>query len=249
MNKDNKGISARTRFFVNASIETIPNTLNPLYPTQKWVYNGLLVQKVMVKGSVSIFSIRGGIDLFKDHPVYGNGFHGEVGLVIGKILKDTAKVEIYFGTKVDYKYWFAKIDIPTNIPIGVTAITLKKLGGGAYSNMEIKGFNAETTDYIPKKDAGLGFMAQVGLCVKDEKIFYADALFEIAFNPNGGVKLIRFSGDGQFFSGDVEEGKPAPVEATMNMVFDNENDAFHAKLKVYMNIANGIKGIGPGGFL
>ena len=249
MNKDNKGISASTRFFVKASIETIPNPLNPLYPEQKWVYNGLLVEKVMVKGSVSIFSIRGGIDLFKDHPVYGNGFHGEVGLVIGKILKDTAKVEIYFGTKVDYKYWFAKIDIPTNIPIGVTAITLKKLGGGAYSNMERKGFNAETPDYIPKKDAGLGFMAQVGLCVKDEKIFYADALFEIAFNQKGGVKFIRFSGNGQFFSGDVKKGEPAPVAATINMIFDNENDAFHANLKVYMNIANSIKGIGPDGFL
>ncbi len=249
MNRSEKGISASTGFKLTASMETNPNPSNTLYNEQKWVYDGILLQKVKIKGSVSIFSLNGSIELVKSHPVYGDGFHGVVGLAITKILKDTANVEIYFGTRTDYKYWFAKIDIPTNIPIGLTAITLKKLGGGAYNNMERKDFSVINSDYIPQKDAGLGFMAQVGLCVKDEKIFYADASFEIAFNKNGGVKFILFSGDGQFFSGDVEVGKPVPVAATMNMVFDNVNDAFHANLKVYMNIANAIKGIGPGGLL
>ena len=233
--------------FVNASVETRPNILNPVYPEQKWIFDGLLVQRVIVKGIVSVFSINGSINLFKDHPVYDNGFYGVVGLKIGKLIKDTAKVEIYFGTKGDFKYWFAKIDIPVNVPIG--AITLKKIGGGAYSNMERADFNSKYPDYVPKKDAGIGLLAQVGLYVKDEKIFYADASLEIAINKTGGVKFIRLSGNGQFFSGDVKEGEPVPVAAKVNMVFDNENDSFHANLNVYMNIGKAIKGIGPGGLI
>jgi hypothetical protein len=247
MNKDNKGISANTRFFVNASIEANPNVSGSLNSQQKWRYDGTLVQKVFIKGSVSLFYINGGIDLLKDDPVYGNGFHGQVGLMINKILKDTAKVEIYFGTKVNYKYWFAKIDIPTNIPIGT--VTLSKLVGGAYSNMEQKDLYTEKPVYVPTENTGLGFLAGVGLYVKDKKLFSADALFEITFNPNNGVKYISFTGNGQFFSGDEKKGTDASVSASINMVFDNENDVFHANLKVYMNIANAIKGIGPNGLL
>ena len=247
MNKSEKGISASTRFFVNASVEATPDVSGSSYSRQKWRYDGTIVQKIYVKGSVSIFSINGGIDLLKDDPVYGNGFHGQVGLMIDKILKDTAKVEVYFGTKANYKYWYAKIDIPTNLPMGT--ITLSKLVGGAYSNMERKDFNDNKSEYVPKEDTGLGFMAGVGLYVKDKKLFSADALFEIAFNKNSGVKYIGFIGKGQFFSGDVESGTNASVSASINMVFDNENDVFHANLKVYMNIANAIKGIGPDGLM
>jgi hypothetical protein len=247
MDKSEKGISASTRFFVNATIEAIPDVSGSANSRQKWRYDGTLVQKIYIKGSVSIFSINGGIDLLKNDPVYGNGFHGQVGLMIDKILPDTAKVEVYFGTKANYKYWCAKIDIPTNIPMGT--ITLSKLVGGAYSNMERKDFNNFDSEYVPKEDTGLGFMAGVGLYVKDKKLFSADALFEIAFNKNSGVKYIGFIGNGQFFSSDEKKGTNTSVSASINMVFDNENDVFHANLKVYMNIANAMKGIGPDGLM
>jgi hypothetical protein len=254
MNKSEKGVSASTRFFVNASLESQSGASDYLSSKQKWRYDGTVVQKIFIKGNVSIFSINGGIDLLKNDPVFGNGFRGEVGLMINKILKDTAKVEIRFGTKDTYKYWYAKIDIPLNIQVG-TAVTLKKLAGGVYCNMEKRDLFPESRDYMPKENGGLGFIAQAGLSVKDEKLFYADVLFEIAFNKNNGVRNIGFTGNGQFFSGDTGGGAkvpvPAtvPVSATVNMIFDNENDIFHANLKVYMNIANAIRGIGPDGLL
>ncbi len=247
MNKNDKGIGANTRFFVNAFVEVNPDASGSYNSRQRWRYDGTLVQRVFIKGSVSIFSINGGIDLLKDDPVYGNGFHGQVGLMINKILQDTAKVEVYFGTKVNYKYWCAKIDIPTNIPMGT--VTLSKLVGGAYSNMERKDLYSDNSEYIPKENTGLGFMAGVGLFVKDKKLFSANALFEMAFNESNGVRYIGFTGNGQFFSSDVKEGADASVSASIKMVFDNVNDVFHANLKVYMNIANAIKGIGPGGLL
>jgi hypothetical protein len=253
MNKSEKGISARTRFLLNASVQEIPDISNPENPEQKWTYSGLLIEKVIVKGNVSIFSINGGVDLFRDNPVYGDGFHGNVGLMINKILNDTARVEIYFGTKVNFKYWYAKIDIPTNLPLG-SAITLNKLAGGAYNNMEKKDLLNNGTDYVPKENGGLGFIAQAGFYVKDKELFNADVRFEIAFNKNNGVRFIQFTGNGNFFSKTAENAKPgeikiAPVSASVNMIFDNENDIFHANLKVYMNLASAIKGIGPDGLL
>ena len=247
MNKNDKGIGANTRFFINAAVEASPDLSGSMISQQKWRYDGTLVQKVFIKGSVSIFSINGGIDLLRNDPVYGNGFHGQVGLMINKILQDTAKVEVYFGTKVNYKYWYAKIDIPKNIPIGT--VTLSNLIGGAYSNMERIDFNNFNSEYVPKENTGMGFLAGVGLYVKDKKLFSAEALFEIAFNKSNGVKYIAFTGNGQFFSSDEKKGTNASVSASINMVFDNENDVFHANLKVYMNIANAMKGIGPDGLM
>jgi len=253
MGKNEKGVSASTRFFVNASVEEITIPTNTKSAEQKWVYEGIVIQKVLVKGNVSIFSINGRIDIFRDHPVYGDGFHGNVGFMINKILRDTAKVEIYFGTKVNYKYWYAKVDIPTDIPVG-GAITLSKLAGGAYSNMERRDLSNIDAEYTPKENNGLGFIAQVGLYVKDKELFNADTRFEIAFNSSNGVRFIQFSGNGNFFSKTTVPSKPgeikvAPVTASINMVFDNENDVFHANLRVYMNLDNAIQGIGPGGLM
>ena len=252
MGKNEKGVSASTRFFVNASVEEIPIPPNTLSTEQKWVYDGIVIQKVLVKGNVSIFSINGRIDIFRDHPVYGDGFHGNVGFMINKILRDTAKVEIYFGTKVSYKYWYAKIDIPTDLPVG-GGITLSKLAGGAYSNMDKRDLSNIDSDYIPKENTGLGFIAQVGLYVKDKELFNADTRFEIAFNSSNGVRFIQFSGNGNFFSKTPVNSGPSELKvaltASINMVFDNENDVFHANLRVYMNLDNAIQGIGPGGLM
>ncbi len=253
MGKNEKGVSASTRFLVNASIEEVHSPSNSQFTEQRWVYDGTVIQKVLVKGNVSIFSINGRIDIFRDHPVYGDGFHGNVGFMINKILTDTAKVEIYFGTKVNYKYWYAKIDIPTDLPVG-GGITLCKLAGGAYCNMEKRDLSNVESEYIPKESNGLGFIAEVGIYVKDKELFNADTRFEIGFNINNGVRFIQFSGNGNFFSKTTVPAKPgeikvAPVTASINMVFDNENDVFHANLRVYMNLANAIHGIGPDGLM
>jgi hypothetical protein len=245
MNKSDKGVSAVTRLLVNASVVTGTDNNE----RQKWIYDGLTVQGVNVKGNVSLFSLSGNVFIFYDHPVYGNGFKGNLNLTVGKLIRDSTTVEVYFGNKTDYRYWFAKIDIQSKIPIG--AMTLKNIGGGAYSNMERSNSSIKDYDYIPKKDAGLGLIAEVGLYVKNEKVFNADAVLEIAINKSGGVRFIRFSGEGCFFTNGNEKTNDVAtiVTATINMVYDNENNSFHANLNVFMNVLNAIKGIGPDGLL
>ncbi len=247
MNASDKGISASTRFVVKASVQKEPDASDASKSKQNWVYDGTQVQEIAVDASISIFTMKGKIALYRDDPAYGDGFRGNVSFAIKKILENPAQIEVYFGTKGNFKYWFTKIDVPVKIPVG-PAINLEKLTGGAYNRMKRKDLMATKSDYLPDSTSGLGFMAGVGLTVVKDKLVYADVLFEIAFNTSGGVRYVRFSGDGQFFSGPEPKGTP-PVKAGIVMLFDNDNDIFHANLKVYMNIAGAMKGIGPGGLL
>jgi hypothetical protein len=242
MNKSDKGVSASTRFYVNAHIESKPQG-DAMIQRQKWVYDGIRTEGINIKGNVSVFSLEGSLYVYNNHPVYGNGVNGSVSFKAGKIIKGPAKAELWFGRKPDYKYWLAKIDIPVPIPLG--AVTLTSITGGAYSNMERVDLYDPQSKYIPVKDAGFGLMAGAGVYVKSEKIFNADALFEIAINKAGGVKFIRFSGEGKFFSGKEKPDGLFNMSGNLLMVYDNVNDSFHANMNVCLNVANAIRGIGP----
>jgi hypothetical protein len=257
MNKTDKGVSASTRFFIKASLHEVPDPELTVKRT-KWEYDGIQFAKINIEGNVSVFSLSGQIDIMKNDSVYGNGLHGKVKFTAGKVIKNPAEVEIYFGNKPDFRYWFTKIEIPTNIPIGF--ITLNSLGGGAYSNMEKVYPDDPESIYKPKKDNGMGLLAIAGLCVKSDEVFHADVELEIAINTTGGLKFISFTGAGRFFSASTKQGttpgtsksekevEPA-VTAFISMKFDNEHDSFHSNFQVFMNIADAIKGKGPNNLL
>lgn len=246
MNASEKGISASTRFRVNASVVNKPDNITS-EPKQHWVYDGTLVQKIAIDASISVFKMKGEIALLRGDTTYGDGFHGNVSFAIKKILEKPADVEVYFGTKDDFRYWFTKINIPVKINVG-PVIILEKMIGGAYNRMRKKNLLAEESIYIPDPKSGLGFMTGVGLAVVKDQLVYTESIFEIAFNSSGGVRYISFTGDGQFFSGPEPKGDP-PVKIRMVMLYDNDNDIFHANLRVYMNIANVMKGMGPNNLL
>jgi hypothetical protein len=80
----------------------------------------------------------------------------------------------------------------------------------------------------------------------------ADAMLELTFNQGGGLRSAAFTGTAFFFvpvksRGRTSGGKApsAPVYASLSMLFDNDNDVFHANLKTYLNFQNIIKGVGP----
>ena len=248
MNNNDRGVGASTTFLVSALVDNSQIAATSSQSQQRWRYDRTEIADVRVWGEISIFKFDGRIAVFQNHPIYGDGFHGDIGLEIKKILDNPAIVEIYFGTKNDFRYWFTKIDIPVKIPIGTSPVILNRLAGGAYNKMVRQDVENGQAQYIPDPDAGLGFIAEAGLIVKDEKIFYANTALEIAFRSTGGVRFIRFSGDGTFFSGSQSTG-PAPVRAGIIMVFDNQNDVFHANLQVKINLADAIKGTGPDGLV
>lgn len=108
--------------------------------------------------------------------------------------------------------------------------------------------------FVPDSTASLAFMAGVTLIAGNEKAFNADALLEAAFNRGGGLRYVQFKGAGYFFTAVKARGRDggtatAPVYANLNMLFDNNNDVFHANLKTYLNLQGAIRGTGPGGLV
>lgn len=242
MNKEDKGIGASTRFMLNASVRRDPSN-----EEHTWSFDGLVLEDLDISGNVSLFSLTGQISIFNDHPVYGDAFIGKVKFSAGELISNPAVADVTFGNKEDFRYWYAKLNIPTDIPLGI--VTLTYISGGAFNNMTRTDLLDPESDYMPKKDAGMGFLAGTGFYVKTKKIFNADALFEIAINRTGGLKYVMFTGEGRFFNPDEEENTLVKTSASVLMAYDNTNRCFHANLNVYMNIANAIRGVGPGDML
>ncbi len=258
MSSSDKGIAACTSFEVNASVERKVDPVTKVKGKQEWKYGGVRIKSMDINCELSIFALKGELS-YKNDEVYGNGFHGEVEFTIKKIVPQPVSAEIYFGTKDDFKYWFVKVSVPVKIQIGT--VTLLRITGGAYDHMKRKDQISANPAYVPDKNCGIGFIAGVGLAVASDKLIYADVQLEIAFNTSGGLRFIRFDGSGTIFSGPVDDGgksdnpdepkakATAPVKVIISMLFDNENDVFHANLKVYLNIAGILTGTGPDNLL
>ncbi len=102
----------------------------------------------------------------------------------------------------------------------------------------------------------MAFLAGVTLIVANEQAINADVMLEVAFNKGGGIKYAQFNGTAFFLTetknrGRVSEGKapPSSVYATMSMLYDNDNNVFHANMKTYINMAGVIQGMGPNGLV
>ena len=209
----------------------------------------------------------------KIDPTYGKGFNGALALSIDKVIQGV-EVEGYFGTKDDYKYWYVHAEVNAlKIPIAPPApVYLTGIIGGASYHMTRQDPNTNFADfgqanwqphpedrpvYIPQKESGLMFRAGVVLVGGNEKVLNGDAIFEIAFNPSGGLRYARFDGSAYFFTKikDRRRGADpidvsAPVYAQLSVLFDRENSTFHANLQAYLNLLGAsLRGTGPHGLI
>lgn len=243
---------------------------------QKWEFDKVKINDVILKSNTQAFTLDGRLTLFNDDPTYGNGFRGNLEFSIKKVLEKGIKVNAYFGSKETYRYWHVDAFVPTsNIPI-IPPIFLNgimggasykmvrqqpllpdfsQLGSGAGKNLATGNSTGQHT-YVPDEKAGLSFMAGVTLVVANENAINADVMLEVAFNQGGGIKYAQFNGSAFFMSSIADRGRvqgenvpAAPVYASLNMLYDNDNDVFHANMKTYINIAGVIQGVGPNGLV
>ena len=61
-------------------VENSQIAATPSQSQQRWRYDRTQIGDVRVWGEISIFKFDGRIAVFQDHPVYGDGFHGDIGL-------------------------------------------------------------------------------------------------------------------------------------------------------------------------
>jgi len=235
---------------------TIWATREELAGRTRWHYKNTEIHEIYLKVDDEAISITGYFAIYKDDPVYGDGFSASVS---ARFLSIGLMATAVFGEVNDYKYFYvdAFADL-TAIPISVGPVAFYGFGGGAYYHMsyipsENPFANMEDGSpirYEPNQSVFLGLKATVALGTSgNPKAFNAIATFEITFNRNMGINTVAFYGEG-FFMSDLNIQNPnrnAPVYANTYISYDAPSRTFHGNFRVYVNAANGsIRGINPG---
>ncbi len=242
-----------------------------------WKYKTTEISQIAIDLDCGPIKMNGTLIFFKQNPVYGNGFQGNINAEFSMGIKASANA--IFGKIRSTQYWYA--DALTSVNSGIpifTGFAIYGFGGGAYYHMKQTATGPASGDvqnsssgivYVPDSTSYLGLKASVVIGTNPSKLpFNGDVGFEIAFNVNMGVRYIAFSGHGYFMTppqpdatnkikagckkiGEMGDGTPdkdpdaarAQIYADVYISYDFDNDVLQGNLKVYVNVANIIKGV------
>ena len=178
----------------------------------KWQYKGIEVTDIEVDVKRKSFEFYGRVEFFKNNPVYGKGFAGEL-----QLYAEDLGIEVgargLFGSVDGYRYWFVDgHGRPTKS--NNDNFTIFDIGGGVYHHMRKAGMDETATSlsgikYQPDINTSLGFKALAAFEIKGGASFTALAGIEIAFNSKaagGGVSRLGFYGAAMLIQGESSGG-------------------------------------------
>lgn len=253
MKVEDKGFAAAAGFRIMTKFISANDNPSDL----KWKFNKINVEDIGLDIQTQAFKLTGYVIFREDDPIYGNEFAGRVKLNLPSI-NFAADVNVIFGAKEDYKYFYVdgKAALPTPIIVS-SGVALYRFMGGLYYHMKQPAGNASnlytpafdsnlSPNYIPDPNISLGFKSGVTLGMAGkEDAFNADVALEIQFTNSGGLSLIKFTGD-CFLMTSIQDRKgkkytEVPVGAFIYIGYDFMKPEFHAILNVGINY-NGVKG-------
>ena len=182
---------------------------------QRWKYDGFEVSKIAIDIDGGAFKLKGSAEWYKEDPVYGNGFSGNLEADFKALTK--VSVTALFGNINGMRYFYADamVNLNKGVPI-FTGLNLYGMGGGIYHHMSQLGWEEKATGTIGKTASGIiykpdestfmGFKATVNVGLISKTAFNSDLTFEMVFNKNAGVNRILFMGNGYFMT-PPQEGK------------------------------------------
>lgn len=163
---------------------------------QRSRYDGLDLSAINIDCKFSGLTIKGGLVLMENDPIYGDGFNADLEVDVAKVVNVKAKA--VFG-RTTFRYWYfdAAVKFPPTpgVPFMITGF-----GGGAYYKMHrnpdiaIGDFSPSGLSYTPDEKINLGVKALIYFHVGSETICDGEAGFEIAFNSKGGVNRLAIFG-------------------------------------------------------
>lgn len=201
--------------------EIIGNMQLDAHGRQEWVHNRTKLNRLGIDAKFAAGHVKGYLETFEDHPTYGKGFQGLVGMDFKGIGSFDALA--LFGKK-DFKYFFidAQATLSTGIPVGPIEINgfvggvsykmgVQPTANGGMSNSttlpSVLGQSFSGNTYTPNADYALGLRAGVKMrMAKNPKIFNGEVVFEILFNAEkpdgtgGGVAQIVLDGKGMLMA-------------------------------------------------
>lgn len=280
--EDETKVTAEGGFKLEGEMEQVGNR-------QKWKYKDFDINTLSLQASFpGVKNVAGQLNFYEEHPTYGSGFRGQVNMEVRAIDAVIGAVA-QFGKKPkpdapeeNFKYFF--IDAMANFAsgIGPGAIKVKGFGGGVYYHMNrpsnsfaplpqnptstivlpaTLGQSLSGIVYTPDITKGLGLKATVALATKKDKVFNANATFEILFNSAesdaNGVSDIWFYGNFKVMDDidvsavpfyDAMGGKPdngSAVSGYIDIHYNFNKETLDANFEVFANVADVVVGVGP----
>ncbi|OQD43425.1 hypothetical protein BUL40_06230 [Croceivirga radicis] len=227
INLDGSGTGATTKLAILGNTEE---------NGKSWKFNEVKLSAIEINYEKSGISLVGGLEIMKDHPLYGNGFKGLLMANIDK-LDFSANGKAIFGSN-EFRYWSVDIWTTSNEKTqSNNKLLIDSFVGGISNRMrkvsQNNGFNPEDSVYEPDINTGLGIRAGVQINSQNSGTFSGKAYLDMEFNVHGGLNRIGFIGEGAFMgdSNYVQEtADPAALAETFKVV----NEKFESNL-VHVN--------------
>lgn len=164
---------------------------------QRSKYNGLDVSAIHIECKFGGMTMKGGLILMENDPVYGNGFNADLEVDVVDVVNVKAKA--IFG-RTTFRYWYFDAALKLHVGPTPTPFMINGFGGGAYYKMRrnqdiaIADFSPSGLSYTPDEKINLGIKALVYFFSGSEKICTGEAGFEVAFNSRGGINRLAIFG-------------------------------------------------------
>ncbi|HUH45878.1 MAG TPA: hypothetical protein VLZ54_01890, partial [Arenibacter sp.] len=221
INLDGEGSHATTKMAIMGKMEKDSKI-------HKWKFEKVRVDGIKIDYEKSGITLKGGLEIMKDHSWYGDGFRGNITATI-KSIDLKVKGKAIFGAK-DFRYW--NVDVwSENEEKGSTKFLINSMVGGvSYHMKKIRanedGFSPSSAVYRPNPDYGLNIRGGVGISTKNSDAFNGRAYLEMAFNTHGGINRIGFTGEGAFMGNNTTSGLGSSNLDALNDTFKKVSDFY-----------------------
>lgn len=227
-----QGASVEAGFDLIASINDGENGDKP-----GWSITGLSVHRIAVDVNYATFHLQGAIQSFKDHPINGDGFDGDITFSLSapqfsvgaRAYFGKTRYDVTTGNQLDkpYKYWYvsAETSFPTNsVVLFPPALFLKSVSLSAYSrvNAEFDMSEFRVTTITPDKRLKFGLRAGIGFYAAQDNLVDAKAQLGMEFSSSGGLSRIFLLGK----VGILGQDNKAFLEGTLDCNYDFEHNIF-----------------------
>jgi len=215
INLDGEGSHATTSMQVMGKLEDGAKI-------QKWQFEQVKVNGIEIDYEKSGITLKGGLEIMKDHSWYGDGFRGNVTATIKSVnLKVDGKA--IFGAK-DFRYWNVDVWAKNDDQSSTKFLINSMVGGVSYRMKKIRGnetgFSPSSAVYRPNLDYGLSVRAGVDISTQNSDTFSGKAYLEMAFNSHGGLNRIGFTGEGAFMGDNTTGGLVSSDFGALNSTFE-----------------------------
>ena len=221
LNAEGNGISGETLFSIVGK-----------FTGGHYNYNHTELNEVSIDVDLGVAHVTGGIAIYDNDAVFGDGFRGTISANINAInVGFAATMQIGRTNGVNgFRYWYFDLRAnlgPTGIPIPGTAAAIYGIGGGAYHNMTFTGLETMLYDDFvnnpPYNDTPgasqygsftpslnhFGFNASVAFGLAGARsAFNGDVKFSMELSKGGAVNNVMIQGGGyvmQDITGDRDD--------------------------------------------